>query len=413
MTADQQPRDEGEPAGATRPEDTAQGEPTGSPRPTTTQRLTRRTDQKVLGGVASGLAAYFNIDPVICRLAFVAFGLVTFPLGIVLYLIAWAAVPADSDGGGRKEGGARWLWVILAALAAVLLVIPVLAVARAWLIGFNGPSPWYGPFGFDVGFGPGLFWALLLIGLGVLLFRRSEPAEPLSAASSTTQPAHDPTGSTSVAQPPRQRSILGRLAVAASLVIAGAAALLDNLGVVDLNPRRLLALLLLVVGVALLASAWWGTARWLIVVGVLLVPALLSASVMDIFGAPVSGPFGDRAWRPASRAEVARPFKLGVGDLLLDLTQLPPSADATRVAADVGMGDVEVIVPTDADVTVRSRVGIGEIAIFGRHWDGAGLKVRDYASGQGGSGRLVLDIGAGLGDVTVRRAPAAVSTEGR
>lgn len=390
-----------------------EGELTGSSRPMATRRLTRRTDRRVLGGVASGLAEYFTIDPVICRLAFVALGLVTFPFGVLVYLIAWAVVPADTGGERRREDSARVLWVILAVLAAVLVAIPVLALTFAWLIGLSGPFPWYGPFGFDIGFGPGLFWALTLIGLGVLLFRRSEPARSSSAAPSLPQPANEPTGSTPVARPPRQPSILGRLAVAAGLIVAGVAALLDNLGVVDLSARRLLALLMLVVGVTLLVGTWWGNARWLIVIGVLLIPALFSVSVVDAYGASLRGPFGDRAWRPASRAEVARPFMLGVGDLLLDLTGLPLSADATRVAAGVGMGDVSVVVPADAEVTVNSRVGVGELDVFGRRWAGMALNVTDHSSGQGRDGRLVLDLKGGLGDVTVRRAPATTSAEGQ
>jgi phage shock protein PspC (stress-responsive transcriptional regulator) len=408
-TADQQPRDENESPGAGRPEDTARTEPTDSPRPATTRRLTRRTDQKVLGGVASGLAAYFTIDPVISRLAFVAFGFLTGPLAVLLYAIAWVVIPPDTGkhtGLHRGNGIPTWVWVVLVGLVAILS-LPLLEI-----LGLLGPDFGVGfeP-GFDVGFGPGLFWALLLLGLGVLLFRRSERAEPPSAASSTALPANVSTGSTSVAQPHRQPSVLGRLAVAAGLVVVGGAALLDNLDVFELNGRRLFALLLLVIGMALLIGAWWGTARWLIVIGALLVAALFSISVVETFGVPIGRPFGDRTWRPTSRAQVAKPFELGIGDLTLDLTQMPLSTDVTRVAADVGMGDVEVIVPADADVTVNSRVGLGEVDVFGYRQGGAGITVNDYASERDGSGRLVLDIEDGLGDVTVRRA-AITSTEG-
>lgn len=394
--ADQQPPDDGPASDTTAP----------------VRRLTRRTDQRVLGGVASGLAAYLDHDPVIWRLAFVALGFLTFPFGIAFYLIAWAVIPADTQSGRQQETGARRVWILLLALAAVAIVLPLMALVPLWFFGSGGRFGFDGPFA--LGFWePGVFWALLLVGLGVLLFRRSEHADPPSTASGTVLPAHASTEPASVTRPPRRRSILGRLAVAVALVVAGLAALLDNLGVFDLNTRRLLALLLLVVGVALLVGAWWGTARWLIVIGALLVPALLSMSIVDSFGFPRRGPFGDRTWRPTSRAEVAKPFELGFGDLTLDLTRLPLSADATHVTADVGMGDVEVIVPTDADVTVSSRVGFGQLDVFGRRRDGGGLRAIDHASGQDGAGRLVLDIEDGHGDVTVRRGPAATSTEGR
>ncbi|MGH8900696.1 MAG: PspC domain-containing protein [Egibacteraceae bacterium] len=405
--ADQQPPHE-DPVSGTAAQPDASSRTTAAP----ARRLTRRTDQKVLGGVAGGLAAYFDHDPVIWRLAFVALGFVTFPFGIVLYLVAWAAIPADTQAGQQQETGARRIWILLLVLAAAAIVLPLMALVPLWLFGSTGRFGFDGPFA--LGFWePDVFWALLLVGLGVLLFQRSERADPPSTASSTAAPAHASTEPTSVTRPPRRRSVLGRLAAAAALIVAGLAALLDNLGMFNLSSRRLLALLLLVVGVALLVGAWWGAARWLIVIGILLVCALFSMSVVDSFGFPVRGPFGDRTWRPTSRAEVATPFELGFGDLTLDLTRLPPSADVTHVAADVGMSDVEVIVPADADVTVNSRVGFGQVDVFGRRWDGVRLEVADHASGQAGAGRFVLDIENGFGDVTVRRGSAVVGTGGR
>jgi phage shock protein C len=58
-----------------------------------TKRLYRGSDV-MLGGVASGLAEYFNLDPTIVRLLFVLIGFVSggFP-GVVVYLILWAIMP--------------------------------------------------------------------------------------------------------------------------------------------------------------------------------------------------------------------------------------------------------------------------------------------------------------------------------
>jgi phage shock protein C len=57
------------------------------------RRLHRNTQNKILGGVCSGLAEYFDIDPVLVRLLFVLF---TFQggLGILAYIILWIVVPA-------------------------------------------------------------------------------------------------------------------------------------------------------------------------------------------------------------------------------------------------------------------------------------------------------------------------------
>ena len=57
-------------------------------------RLRRRMDDKMIGGVASGLARHFAVDVSLVRLAFV--GLAIFGgSGLLLYLIAWLVVPAD------------------------------------------------------------------------------------------------------------------------------------------------------------------------------------------------------------------------------------------------------------------------------------------------------------------------------
>lgn len=55
------------------------------------RRLFRDPDNKVIGGVSSGIAAYFNMDPVWIRLIFVI-GLF-FGMSPVIYIILWAVMP--------------------------------------------------------------------------------------------------------------------------------------------------------------------------------------------------------------------------------------------------------------------------------------------------------------------------------
>ncbi len=55
------------------------------------KKLTRSNDRMV-AGVAAGLAEYFDIDPVIARLAFVALSLLGGP-GLILYIIMWVIMP--------------------------------------------------------------------------------------------------------------------------------------------------------------------------------------------------------------------------------------------------------------------------------------------------------------------------------
>jgi len=56
------------------------------------RRLFRDPDNYNIGGVASGLAAYFNVDPIWMRVAFILLLFVN-GLGLLLYIVLWIAVP--------------------------------------------------------------------------------------------------------------------------------------------------------------------------------------------------------------------------------------------------------------------------------------------------------------------------------
>lgn len=58
----------------------------------TVKKFYRNPSQKTIGGVASGIAAYFGTDVTIIRLVFVL-GFVFFGTGLLLYLILWAITP--------------------------------------------------------------------------------------------------------------------------------------------------------------------------------------------------------------------------------------------------------------------------------------------------------------------------------
>lgn len=67
----------------------------------THKRLYRDESNKVLGGVCSGIANYFNIDALIVRILFVVSG-----VGFLAYVLLWAFVPGNSAaviGGPRKK----------------------------------------------------------------------------------------------------------------------------------------------------------------------------------------------------------------------------------------------------------------------------------------------------------------------
>lgn len=118
-------------------------------------RLYRSATDKVVGGVCGGLAAYFRIDPVIVRLAFVVFALAG-GASVLLYIVLWIAVPL---GDARSPVGT------ISAPGAETTAIVLIAIGALWLLANFGVFQlveWR------------VAWPALLIALGLaLLFRRS------------------------------------------------------------------------------------------------------------------------------------------------------------------------------------------------------------------------------------------------
>jgi phage shock protein PspC (stress-responsive transcriptional regulator) len=66
------------------------------------RRLSRPKDGRMVAGVCAGLAAYFTVDVNLVRLMFGVFT-VFYGLGALAYLIAWAILPEDGEGGSIAE----------------------------------------------------------------------------------------------------------------------------------------------------------------------------------------------------------------------------------------------------------------------------------------------------------------------
>jgi phage shock protein C len=56
------------------------------------KRLQRSRTEKMIGGVCGGLGVYFEVDPTIIRVLWVAITLLG-GAGILLYLILWVVMP--------------------------------------------------------------------------------------------------------------------------------------------------------------------------------------------------------------------------------------------------------------------------------------------------------------------------------
>jgi phage shock protein PspC (stress-responsive transcriptional regulator) len=71
------------------------------------RKLYRDMDDKILGGVCSGIAAYFNIDKLLVRVIFAILPFLSFGAIIPVYIILWIAVPPALSFTQRLEMSGR------------------------------------------------------------------------------------------------------------------------------------------------------------------------------------------------------------------------------------------------------------------------------------------------------------------
>jgi phage shock protein PspC (stress-responsive transcriptional regulator) len=373
-------------------------------------RLTRSTDDKVVGGLAGGLGRYFGIDPVVFRIAFVVLTLAG-GSGILLYLVGWLMVPDDAGGNAmRRFGGERHQKLAAAVLAGLGVLI---LLDNLWgdddiplglaLVGAGGLYLWSRHKDGEIDAGPPppvppapppptpappAGDADRTLTLPPAPPSDAEPPPGVTGASAPPPPVSPPT----VAKP---RSALVPVTFSLLLVLAGA------LTLTGVSVTTGLALALLLTGGALILGAWRGRARWLIPVGLVLSLALAGASVIDV---PVRGGAGDVSFRPLTLEDIRTPYRLGAGDLLLDLSDLDLQGRTVTIVTSVAAGHVEVVVPNDVAVDVDAHVGAGDLDLLGRHSEGLDVGRTVSDPGQDGAGRLVLRARAGIGLVEVRRA---------
>jgi phage shock protein PspC (stress-responsive transcriptional regulator) len=60
-------------------------------------KVLRRSNNKMLAGVAAGVADYANLDPALVRLLFVLLTLAGGP-GLIVYIVLWAVMAPPTNG---------------------------------------------------------------------------------------------------------------------------------------------------------------------------------------------------------------------------------------------------------------------------------------------------------------------------
>jgi predicted membrane protein len=222
------------------------------------------------------------------------------------------------------------------------------------------------------------------------------PGPALSPPPIAPQPSPAPSG-----QVTRPYSWLGRLTISLVLLAVGVIGLLDLSGV-RVAGGVYLAVPLVIVGAALVIGTWYGRARWLIVLGVVLAVALgITAAAENVTSRRQSV-----TWQPASVSQLEQNYSIDVGDAVLNLSNVDFSAGRYTVTAESNVGNVTVIVPPTVDVRADVRVDVGNADVFGSHWAGIGQSRRtvvdDGTDGPGG-GSLVVHAATDVGNVEVRR----------
>lgn len=208
--------------------------------------------------------------------------------------------------------------------------------------------------------------------------------------------------------PAGPRSPVPGVTLAGVLIVVGTLALVARFTDWDLDATAVLGSGLLVVGAGLVVASFTGgrTARGaLIALGAVLSLALIAAE--SVPWDDVDGGFGDRRFVPDTAAEVRTVYDGGVGDMTVDLSGVDVSDldEPIRTTVKHGLGDVEIIVPRDADVQVGVDSGMGEVSVFGQD----GLTEGDFEGSGAGAWvgddeiEIYLDVDAGVGNVEVTR----------
>ena len=136
----------------------------------TSKKLYRDDNNKILGGVCSGIAAYFNIEPIIVRLVFVFSG-----IGFFAYILLWAFVPASSNvyNGVKKRlyrnpdnkfiggvcSGIATYFNINVWIPRILFVVPFISFFFRW----NQYGPFNLPHFLSFSFSPGTFIVYIIL----------------------------------------------------------------------------------------------------------------------------------------------------------------------------------------------------------------------------------------------------------
>jgi phage shock protein PspC (stress-responsive transcriptional regulator) len=381
------------------------------------------------GGVVAGVSRAYGFDLRTTRIAtFIA--MLVLPVLVLVYLAAWVLLP-------ETPADAQPIDAILKDRRRMPLMIVIGIVLVAGGLGSLGS--W---FLFD-----GAPWGPLLVALGVLLWlstTRGHTATPPTAPGTGAPLASaDPWAST-FPPPTPQPTPTGSTSVTDQYAAVGPTPTTRSIPVVVSAPRRPrrpigsigvgIAVLWVAAAAALEGLGWWqATALWVIVsaLGIVMLALVVSIIVNHSWVLPLplallglvvlvlviaqpnlDGESGTRTVRPDTVAAAQQFQQLAAGQLTLDLRDVPFVADRTvAMEAELGMGQLRVLVPSNVNVEVRTDVGAGEARVWGDAVSN-GFREQTTRSVEAGvspaEGELSLELRVGMGQISVER----VASEG-
>jgi phage shock protein PspC (stress-responsive transcriptional regulator) len=366
--------------------------------PQVAPRLLRRsTTDRVFGGVCGGLGRYWNVDPVILRVAF-GVSLLLGGFGLFAYLAMWWLVP-DDQAPAAVRVTESWGLRIVGAFAATIAALIALGVLFSDALG-----------------GGGVVLGALVAGIVVwiVMSQRTpqrpavepEPGFAYGGAGDYTQTTVMEQSQPSLPPaPPRERSYLGLIGLCAAIAASGVAMLFGGAA------STVLAAALLALGITLLVGAFAGRARWLLIFAVPLL--MMLAVVSQVERADITT--GQQQWSPTAQQNT---YSLTAGQLTVhfdDWQGQPGPGD--RIAVDMGVGELRIEAPRNWDLVLRTDLGVGEVLVVDQDAAAADRDSQSFsgerqttipASSGEADGRLVVDVSMRAGSVQViTGAPAA------
>jgi phage shock protein PspC (stress-responsive transcriptional regulator) len=289
------------------------------------RRLERSRSDRMVAGVAGGLARYFDIHPAVYRVGFVVLTLLG-GAGIIIYLALALVIPdegkEDSVATAALRNRRERPWPLIGLALVAIAGSVLLSHATLWPHG----DAWI---------------PLLIAGAAILWITRHGNKAP-ATTDATALAAEDSR---------RIRRVFKGIAIAFGTLIA-----------------------LFLVTAAVIAA---------------------------IFHVHLGSGIGDRNYVVADKQDLRASYKLGIGDMKVDLRNVQFPVGETSVKTRVDIGNLRVIVPSDVALRIDGDAQAGQVEMLGKTADGRNV---DRHVRETGKRVLVLKAHVGVGKVQVTRA---------